>query len=110
MKECRKVLVRRDDYGEGKKSSGEKLFQAKDIAHGIQPRGLLYDPFGGAEGTTGKGVAGMCAVNDFDPFTGTTEQNRMIADNVAGSDGLHTDFTGLAFPGDAMPGKDSHFF
>ena len=61
---------------------------------------------GGADGAADEGVAGVCAVGDFDAFAEGGEADGVVADDVAAADGVHSDFTWRAFSDCALTSVD----
>ncbi len=94
---------------QGEEQNPAKLFQPKDIVHGVKPRRLFDYPFGSAERATGKGVAGMSSVGNFNPFTRSPKEDGMITDDISSSYCLHADFAGFAFSGYSLSGIYSDF-
>lgn len=62
------------------------------MLHGVESGFLAKNPLGGAEGAVGEGVSAAGFVDEFEAFSGSGEQNGVIADNIAAAQGMHADF------------------
>ena len=71
----------------------KKLFlsQSQHVLHVVPSRFLADEPFGGAEGASDEGVAGVGAVGDRDRLTECAVDHAVLADDVAAADRVHTD-------------------
>ena len=79
------------------------LFKPEDVVHGVVAWGLGGKESGCADCAADKGVAGVCAVGDFDAFAEGGEADGVVADDVAAADGVHSDFALCAFSDCALP-------
>ena len=62
------------------------------MLHGVEAGVLAENPLGGAEGAVGESVSAAGFVGEFEAFSGSGEQDGVIADDVAAAQGMHADF------------------
>lgn len=67
-------------------------FKSENVLHGVEAGFLAKNPLGGAEGAVGKSVSAAGFVGEFEAFSGSGEQDGVVADNVAAAQGMHADF------------------
>ena len=77
--------------------------QVEHVSHVIQAGRTVCQPGGRARGALGEGHPAGGAVGDFDAFAVVGEQDGMVADDVAGTDGGEADGVALALADDAFP-------
>ena len=73
-------------------SESVSSLESEDVLHGVKPGFLAENPLGGAKGAVGKGVSAAGFMGKFKAFSGSGEQNGVIADDVAAAQGMQSDF------------------
>lgn len=68
------------------------IVEAENVLHGVEAGFLAENPLGGAEGAVGESVSAAGFVGEFEAFSGSGEQDGVIADDVAAAQGMHADF------------------
>ena len=91
----------------GSRNREEELSEIQHIHHIVQAWRLPNHPPSGTQGASREGISATRSMRHFDAFPYPTKENRVIADNVAGTDRLNPDLTLLPFPDKAFSGIDT---
>ena len=75
------------------------LFKAKDILHVVKSRLLIGKPERSTHGAESKGHARGCFVSELKALTVSREHHGVITDNIATTEGVHSDFFRRAWAG-----------
>lgn len=62
------------------------------MLHGVEAGVLAENPLGGAEGAVGESIPVAGFVGEFEAFSGSGEQDGVIANDVASAQGMQADF------------------
>lgn len=83
-------------------SVSSSRFEPKNALHGVESGFLAENPLGGAEGAIGESVSAAGFVGEFEAFSGSGEQNGVIADNIAAAQGVQADFIFVSGADDSL--------
>src|SRR5688572_11424734 len=83
------------------------ILQPQYILHGVETGFPLRQPLSGADGAAREGVATVGAVDEFETLADPTEDHRVFADDVAGTNGESRNFSFAALADDAFAAVDA---
>ena len=73
-------------------SESVSSLESEDVLHGVKAGFLAENPLGGAKGAVGKGVSAAGFVGEFEAFSGSGEQNGVIANDVTAAQRMQSNF------------------
>ena len=74
-------------------SESSSRFEPKNALHGVESGFLAENPLGSAKGAVGESVSAAGFVGEFEAFSGSGEQDGVVADNIAAAQRVQADFT-----------------
>ena len=91
----------------GSRNREEELSEPQHIHHVVQAWRLPNHPPSGTQGASRKGISATRSMRHFDAFTHPSKENRVVTDNVSGTNCLNPDLTLLPFPDKTFSGIDA---